>query len=227
MPPIPVGGPSLTLSRSDYGVEAECLGILSNDDGYYFDLGYDARILSPSGEVMATQSNGQYKPSIVGDLLGFDSTPEDGNYKCEFVWLVENWTSNPQIATIPIVVRYPASLSVIYDEYVVAQFNNYNRELHYQTKDQAGNNLSVINMLVDESYSTPSPNECNISVQTATARTTLQGQFRDNYVNSGLPACNLNSACISRTDQTIKVANFSVRTNEVTYACGSVAINPR
>lgn len=219
-------GPFVADVRTrDYGVEVDCTGSLSSNSGSYYYLTYDAHIRSPGGELLAFQTNTLYKPSITGYLVGFDSSPEDGDYTCDFAWEVDGTSLGTTQASMPIVVRYPSSLSVVSDTYIKKLFQDYDRQRIYQTLDEDGSVLQVGDMHVTESYTPFSPNGCNITtLATASTDTNGQGRFLDHYRASSIPMCSIDPDCTSKTTQTIKVENFAVATYQVTYGCSSVSI---
>jgi len=118
---------------------------------------------------------------------------------------------------------------VVSDDYLIQSFDNYNRELHYQVRNQLPGDLTVSGLGVTESYALNS-NSCNRhAIETASDTTNAQGRFKDNYwVNgSGNPGCAQNSNCTTNYTQEIRVAGILVRTNGVIYGCNGVSITPQ
>lgn len=106
---------------------------------------------------------------------------------------------------------------------------DYNREIHYEVRDENDTPMAVSGLTVEETYERDSSqNSCNVSRPlTASATTNSQGRFKDNYyvTPGGIPACDSNPNCTTRFVQRIKVSNILVRTNEVIYGCASVTVN--
>lgn len=104
----------------------------------------------------------------------------------------------------------PTSLSVVSDMFLNPPPGGdiYNRERHYQVKDQFGGPLQKAGMSVTENYSTPSGSTpCFVGpINRDEAETNSSGQFKDNYKMGGSPPV----PCQSQATQTINVDGHQV-----------------
>lgn len=214
---------------SEYGLSLVCNSYLTSETGVWYNLGMEAHLFRPDDTPFGSGTNGAYKPSLYIDGRGFDPNPVSGTYKCETDNYVEGQWIGKSISTINIIVLLPSYLTVISDGYLTQEFDNYNREIFYQAKNQFDDDLTIPNLSVSESYS-PISNSCNRSpIQTGSASTNSIGRFKDNYwvQGSGTPGCQEDPQCTTAATQTIRVANILVRTNEVTFGCNGVTIVPQ
>lgn len=222
------GGPSMSAgSDIDGTFTVDCKHVLYDPGGNYWNLSLQARVFDPVGNQIGSSMNSAYKPSLTAWAVGSDSNPEDGTYKCEVDNYAEGQYLGQSLATLTVSFRWPTSLSVAYDQYIRHNFNDYNREIHYQVHDQYQNPLQVGGLQVIETY-VEEEDTCSMPViDTAVTVTNDQGKFRDNYYLQSVDGCTVNSACFARYEQTIKVADRVVRVNEVRYDCYGVTITSR
>ena len=145
------------------------------------------------------------------------------NYAADYCWM----EVAPAEASGVVQVKKPSALQTVYDQYNTQQFNNYDRERHYQVLDQNGQPMTQSGLPVTESYSPWSSNGCNLgAIQTGSTNTNNQGRFKDNFILSGVPTCNTNPQCTSTAQQTVRVSGNVVGTFSVTYGCNSVTVTP-
>jgi hypothetical protein len=118
--------------------------------------------------------------------------------------------------------RRPTSLSVASDQYITPESGQlYNRERHYQVRDQFGEPLQRGGMTVTENYSDLQGN-CGIGeVTIGQGSTNGSGQFKDNYWLGGSPP----NPCTQTATQRHYVNGTQVSTFSVQWTRTSVSIN--
>lgn len=229
---MPSHGPSLSVEGSDLGFTTTCHAQLSANDFGSYTLDVVAAIVRPTGEQIGWGHNYVTgKSSVSLTFSAFDPSPEDGNYRCVVDNYVYGQNIGQSLASLLVSVRWPTSLATTSDQYLYQGTQNYNREIHYEVRDQFNQPLKIDNLPVEETYELDtSQNSCGgQQPQTGSGPTNNVGQFKDNlYVTpGGLPNCPTNPGCTTRTTQRIKVSGFLTRTNEVVYACNSVSVTPQ
>jgi hypothetical protein len=218
-------GPNVSVEVSEYALRISCDSVLSGE-GEYYELAMQGRVVRPGGATIGSSQNDAYKPSLLLNTLGFDSDPVTGTYECRVDNYVYGYYLGQSVSYINVVRLVPQSLSVVGDQYTQQSFDNYNRRLIYQVRNQFSENLIVSGLTVNEDYALSS-DTCNRNpIQTAQAQTNSSGQFQDNYYvqGSGNPGCAQNPSCTTSYTQQLRVAGILVRTNGVVYGCTGVTI---
>lgn len=225
--PAPSGPSMNATSNLDGSFSVDCKHVLYDANDNYWNLSMQARVFDPVGNQIGFSSNSAYKPALTSWAIGTDSDPEDGTYKCEVDNYAEGQYLGQSLATLTVSFFWPTSLSVSSDQYIRRNFNDYDREIHYQVHDQYQNPLQVEGLEVIESYNKTSDTCTMPGIDTAQTLTNNQGRFKDNYRMQSVPGCDLNPMCSATFNQTIRVADRVVRTNEVVYDCYGVTITPQ
>lgn len=222
--PVPIWTPEgWSTGFNVYGQLKDCYG---GQGPNYYAYANSWSVYYPSvASVYTTGTGTASADGISGGQSGFAGYWTDVVYEPYIEDCI--MTEVPAEAGGTVQTQRPSSLQTVSDTYIVQQFNNYNRERHYQVLDQDGQAMTQSGLPVTESYSAWNPNGCNFSpIATGSTTTNNQGRFKDNYLMNSAPMCISNPNCTSTATQTIRVSGNTVGTFTTTYGCNGVTITP-
>ncbi|MDQ3169567.1 MAG: hypothetical protein M3Q55_05470 [Acidobacteriota bacterium] len=216
---IAASGPMEVAPRK--AANMECQFSLWDSDGYW-TLSYLARLKDPNGQVLATQQNSQYKPSITGWMVS-NAPLIAGQYRCEIDWYVNANYVGTGIATYQSAGQVPTSLNMYHTNTTYPSGYRYYTVRDYQVRDQNSQAIQKV-MFADESFTT-GQNTCGVAFVQGDGNTQSNGTFSDNLYMAGNPPACQSGNCTTVKNQTWKIDGHAVSPGyTLTYTCSGVTV---